>query len=242
MRLQVKLEMNTNWLIKDYRRIFMSLIKSVFSAYDPILYVNLYGTEEEKRKVNKPFTFSLHFPAFKGINGNRIDCGNEVSLFFSSDNETLVTAFYNGLEKRKEIVIGENYPINFKTTAIRLLPFKMINTDKVIFKTLSPILVNQRNDNLMFIPPTHPDFDSEFKYILLNQTQEFNVSCKENDVKIEIHSMKRLPLTHYNQTMTSWLGEFTMQAPKEVLQLVFDTGIGVRRSQGFGMLEIQKQF
>jgi hypothetical protein len=67
--------MNTNWLIKDYRRIFMSLIKSTFSAYDPVLYTNLYGTEEQKRKINKPFTFSIHFPAFKGINGNSITCG-----------------------------------------------------------------------------------------------------------------------------------------------------------------------
>jgi CRISPR-associated endoribonuclease Cas6 len=54
--------------------------------------------------------------------------------------------------------------------------------------------------------------------------------------------MKKLPLTHYNQTMTSWLGRFTLTAPKEVLQLVYDIGIGVRRSQGFGMLEIEKHY
>lgn len=241
MRLQVNFEMDTDWLVKDYRRIFMSLIKSVFSAYEPALCISLYGTEEQKRKVNKPFTFSIYFPSFKEISGSRINCGNQVNLFFSSDNEILVIAFYNGIRQKKEIIIGENQPIKFKVTNTRLLSVKKIKADKIVFKTLSPILVNEKGDNLRFISPTHPDFDRVFKTIILNQAEVFNVRCNESDLAIEIHSMKKLPLTHYNQTMTSWLGEFTMQAPKEVLQLVYDTGIGVRRSQGFGMLEIQKQ-
>jgi len=40
--------------------------------------------------------------------------------------------------------------------------------------------------------------------------------------------------------MSAWLGEFEIEAPQEVLQLIYDTGIGVRRSQGFGMLEFIK--
>jgi len=68
--------MSTDWLVKDYRSIFMSLIKSVFLTYDPILYTYLYGTDEQPRKVNKPFTFSVRFPQYKGIEGNKMLCGN----------------------------------------------------------------------------------------------------------------------------------------------------------------------
>jgi CRISPR-associated endoribonuclease Cas6 len=220
----------------------MSLIKSVFDSYDEVMNIVLYGTEEQKKKVNKPFTFSVHFPDYKGINGNIISCGSQVNLFFSTNNEVLITSFYNGVKKKKEIVIGENSPITFKIKNIHLLPLKKINSNKVVFKTLSPILVNQKEDNLMFIPPTHPDFDNTFRNIISNQANEFKVLCKPNDIHIEICFMKKLPLTHYNQTMTSWLGEFIMEAPREVLQLVYDIGIGVRRSQGFGMLEIEKQY
>lgn len=242
MRLQANFEMGTDWLIKDYRRIFMALIKNVFSTYDTLLFVNLYGTEEQKRKVNKPFTFSLHFPDYNRIENNKIYCGNRIGLFFSSNDELLVTAFYNGLKKNKEIVIGESYPITFKLENIRLLPSKRINNCKVEFKTLSPILVNQKGDNLNYLAPTHHDFEPAFKSIIANQAFELNTLCQIEEINFEIKTMRKLPLTHYNQTMTSWLGEFILEAPKDVLQLVYDTGIGVRRSQGFGMLEIQKQF
>src|SRR5690606_18756536 len=120
--------------------------------------------------------------------------------------------FYNGLKKNKEIIIGENYPITFTVRNIRLLPLKKISNNKVEFKTISPILVNERNDNLIFIPPTHPDFDSTFKNIISIQANELNVSCSPDDIRIEIEAMKKLPLTHYNQTMTSWLGKFIMEA------------------------------
>lgn len=244
MRLQANFEMDTNWLIKDYRRLFMSLIKNIFSTYDPMLYVRLYGTEDQKQKVNKPFTFSVHFPGFKKIEGGKVFCGSKVGLFFSSNDEILVAAFYNGLKRNKQIMIGENNPIKFTVTNIQLLPLKKINSNKVEFKTISPVLVNQLGNNLNFIPPTHPDFDNAFKEIISNQANELGVRCIPKDIQFEIdyENVRKLPLSHYNQTMTSWLGKFIMEAPKNVLQLVYDTGIGVRRSQGFGMLEIEKYY
>lgn len=242
MRLKADFKMSTDWLVKDYRSIFMALIKSVFMKYDPVLYVNLYGTEEQKQKVNKPFTFSVRFPQYKGIEGNKMLCGNKLSLLFSSDEETLVTAFYNGLRAKQKITIGENYPIIFELEHIHLLPLKRINTNKVVFKTISPILVNDKGSNLDYLSPAKPEFTRAFKEIIAIQANNFQIPCTEEMIDFEINAMKKLPLSHYNQTMTSWLGEFVLEAPTNVLQLVYDTGIGVRRSQGFGMLEIVKTY
>lgn len=242
MRLKADFKMSTDWLVIDYRSIFMALIKNVFMKYDPILYANLYGTEEQKRKVNKPFTFSVRFQQYKGIEGNKMLCGNKLSLLFSSDEETLVTAFYNGLRAKQKITIGENYPIVFELEHIHLLPLKRINTNKVVFKTISPILVNDKGNNLDYLSPAKPEFTRAFKEIIALQANCFQIPCTEDMIEFEINAMKKLPLSHYNQTMTSWLGEFVLEAPANVLQLVYDTGIGVRRSQGFGMLEIVKTY
>lgn len=242
MRLKCDFQMSTDWLVKDYRRIFMSLIKSVFVEYDSVLYASLYGTEEQKRKVNKPFTFSVRFPHFKSIEGGKIYCESKLSLLFSSDDETLVIAFYNGLRARSEIIIGENYPIIFNVENIQLLPLMKIQANKVLFRTVSPILVNDKGHNLEYLSPTKPEFSRAFKFIISEQAKAFEILCTASMVEFEINSMKRLPVTHYNQTMTSWLGEFILKAPANVLQLVYDTGIGVRRSQGFGMLEIVKTY
>jgi len=234
--------MSTDWLVKDYRSIFMSLIKSVFLTYDPILYTYLYGTDEQPRKVNKPFTFSVRFPQYKGIEGNKMLCGNKFFLLFSSNEETLVTAFYNGLRAKQKIKIGENYPITFEIEHIQLLPLKRIQTNKVLFRTISPILVNDKGSNLDYLSPMKPEFNKAFKEIIAIQAYNFQIRCSEDMITFEINTMKKLPLSHYNQTMTSWLGEFVLEAPTNVLQLVYDTGIGVRRSQGFGMMEIVKTF
>ncbi len=242
MRLKADLKMNTEWLGKDYRGIFMALIKSVFMKYDQVLYANLYGTDKQKRKVNKPFTFTVRFHQYKGIEGNRMHCGNKISLIFSSDEETLVTAFYNGLRATKKITIGDIHPITFELEHIHLLPLKIIQTNKVLFRTISPILVNDKGSNLDYLSPAKPEFARAFKFIVAEQARNFGILCSEDVVEFEINAMKKLPLTHYNQTMTSWLGEFVLEAPANVLQLVYDTGIGVRRSQGFGMLEIVKTY
>lgn len=242
MRLQLNLELNTDWLIKDYRRMFMALIKNIISDQDQTLYTLLYGTNESKRKVNKPFTFSVHFPLFKGVEKDRFQCGNKAHLIFSTNDETIITTLYNGLQRKKEIVIGESFPIIFKIENSFLLPEKKIRSNKVEFKTIAPVLVNLKGDNLTYIPPTHSKFGEAFIQIICNQAMELNIQFESEAVHFDIQTMKKLPLSHYNQTMTSWLGEFSLEAPKEVLQLVYDTGIGVRRSQGFGMLEIKKQF
>lgn len=241
MRIKADFELNTNWLIKDYRRIFVSLIKSIFTTYDPLLINQLYGGEESKRKVNKPFTFSVYFPDFKKIETDKVVCGNKANLIFSSNNELLLTAFYNGLKSQSKRVIGTNSPIEFNLKYVLLLPNHSIKGNKILFKTLSPILINKENTDL-YIDPTNTEFDLYFKRSIINQAATFNVPCRIENITYEIKSMKKLPLSHYHQTMTSWLGEFILGAPVEVLRLVYDTGIGVRRSQGFGMLEVIKTF
>jgi len=111
-----------------------------------------------------------------------------------------------------------------------------------LFRTISPILVNDKGSNLDYLSPMKPEFNKAFKEIIAIQAYNFQIRCSEDMITFEINTMKKLPLSHYNQTMTSWLGEFVLEAPTNVLQLVYDTGIGVRRSQGFGMLEIVKTF
>lgn len=239
MRIKTDFEINTDWLIKDYRRIFISLIKNIFYTFDPLLYTRLYGTDQIRRKVNKPFTFTVYFPNFKSIDNEKIYCGNKVNLIFSSNDELLLIAYYNSLKNKTKRIIGTDKPIEFNLKYIYLLPNFKIKENKVTFKTLSPILVNRVNSNF-YIDPTHQEFSNSFTRIIVNQASAFHVPCKQEEISYEIKSMKKLPLSHYHQTMTSWLGEFVLEAPKDVLQLVYDTGIGVRRSQGFGMLKILK--
>ncbi len=215
----------------------MSFLKKILESYDNTILTNLYGTKEEPRKINKPFTFHVKFPEFKKFEGNKIICGEKAVFYFSTNEEILATSFYNSLKESKHFTIGENSFIEFKVKNIWIKPLKIFSEEKSVFKTLAPVLVNKKGDNLHYLSPVDKDFYQSFLDIILLQAKAFNIDIAPKDIEIEIYKMKKLPLTHYRQTMTAWLGEFILKAPKEVLQLVYDTGIGVRRSQGFGMLE-----
>jgi CRISPR-associated endoribonuclease Cas6 len=41
--------------------------------------------------------------------------------------------------------------------------------------------------------------------------------------------------------MSAFIGVFKLKSDPTILQLIYDVGLGVRRSQGFGMLEVVKQ-
>jgi CRISPR-associated endoribonuclease Cas6 len=41
--------------------------------------------------------------------------------------------------------------------------------------------------------------------------------------------------------MSAFVGTFKLKSEPEILQLIYDVGLGVRRSQGFGMLEVVRQ-
>lgn len=241
MRIKAEFEMSTDCLTKDYRRIFMALIKNIFYRYEPVLYHALYGTTTEKVKVNKPFTFQVRFPYFSRFENNKMICGNKVQLYFSTSDNELSIALYNGLLKQKCISIGEEKPILFKLNHLTLLSNQAIKVNKLLFRTLSPILVNIEDSNV-YLTPSNIGFSNAFNRIIINHVNYFHIPCMPEMINFEITKMKKITLSHYNQTMTSWLGEFVLEAPADVLQLVYDTGIGVRRSQGFGMLEIVKTY
>ena len=40
--------------------------------------------------------------------------------------------------------------------------------------------------------------------------------------------------------ITAWHGRFVLEAPPRVLELLYDTGLGSKNSQGFGMFEIKE--
>jgi CRISPR-associated endoribonuclease Cas6 len=250
MRIKSELTLESDIINIDYRRIFMSLIKNAIRNYDPLMCAMLYGNENNKLKVNKPFTFSVFFPEFQKIENDHIYFNKKVNLFFSSNDERFLVALYNGLKGLHEIPLDTNNSLKIHIENIFLMPKINIKNNKVSFKTMSPILINHKeNDNYVknndfkyekYILPDEKGFLEDFKRIIVNQASAFNVPCIADLININIRDYKPMPLKHFNQIMSAWLGTFDIEATQQVLQLVYDTGIGVRRSQGFGMLDIIK--
>lgn len=232
MRLAIQIELSNPVIPKDYRRGFMSFIKACFQKEDFLFFEKLYN-----QKTDKAFTFSIYFPGLKNENSNgHLNVGNKAVLNFSSNDFEVITNLYNGVRKLKSHKWNSHLFSIIKHSA---LFNKKIQGDICLFKTVSPFLVNKEGENLRYLTPNDEEFDRSFRYSVQALCNSFlQTNAVEFDYRFLRH--KKMVVSHYNQSMTCNKGVIEMKANPEVLDLLYNVGIGVRRSQGFGMLELAK--
>lgn len=233
MRLNIEFSLQKKELPIDYRRGFISLFKAIIQNCNSLLFHKFYSG-----KTSKPFTFNIYFPdGVRKSTSNDFEVGYKVVFQVSSNNIDFISAISNGSRSIKDFQIFYNQ-ITFERAII--LPLKTIHSDKVQFRTVSPFLINTTENEKWYLVPGAKGFENAFETRLREQVKHW-LGINEFSYEITPIDWKRYPITHYNQTMSGVKGEFILKAPKEIQQLIFDIGLGVRRSQGFGMLNIVKQ-
>lgn len=115
-----------------------------------------------------------------------------------------------------------------------------INSDSVIFKTISPIIVSEKSEaeKTVFFRPDNPEFVyklqenfyKKYKTAFDTQPPELKIEILEKGKKV-VTQYKEIWLTGYNCTLK-------INAPNEALEFIFNSGLGERNSQGFGLVDI----
>jgi len=228
MRLGIELELSDNKIPKDYRRGFASLIKGAMSKEAEAYLNRLYSD-----RIDKPFTFSIYFPELKGHSNGVLNVGKNAILNFSTNDHELLIYLYNGFRKLKAYK-WQDYKFTLKKTKALFKP--KILSDKCVFKTISPYLVNNRESNLTYFSVNNPAFDEAFRHSISGICNNF-LDLEDPIFDYQIIKHKKMVVSHYNQYMTCNKGIIEIKADPKILNLIYDVGIGVRRSQGFGMLD-----
>jgi len=236
MRIKVIFESKKNFsLNKDYRRYFISFLKRVFEE------TNL--KEIYQRKEYRPFTFS----AWLGENfkiEEEIIIGKNLSFLFSSGDPVIITNFYNGVMKlkREKIKLGK---VDLEINKIDLLPYKKINKDKAIFKTIGVCVLNNpdvlKNDfkRWYIIPTDDIEKFNECLFKRINDRYKFLTKRREKHfIKLNPINIKETIVKHYNGYVRGFKGIFELEGSSEILQFIYDYGFGIRTGQGFGLLDI----
>lgn len=233
MRLSIEYEMSGQYLPKDYRTGYMSLIKAAIQSSNPRLYDEYYN----RRKL-KPFTFATYFPDIRGSHDGYFDVGKTVILNFSTSSNELAVYLYNGFCQLENYPMFQNM-INRKKVTLRKTP--EIRSNEVTFKTVSSVLVNNLGKANWYLLPGEEGFLEGLQFATNEITREFLGKIIDAHITFVTLQIKRKVIRHYNIDMSSFTGVFKLIGKPEILQLIYDVGLGVRRSQGFGMLELVKQ-
>lgn len=211
------------------------------------------GYPLEKRKF-KFFTFSRLLGKFR-INSKeeKISFIGPVSFYLSSPKDQIIQQFADTLLRFPEVTFSRNQLI---ISNIEAFPKPSLQDD-VTIRMLSPLTVystlfsaNGKKKTYYYSP-----FEEEFSQLLraniLKKYQAlqgkpypeksnpsyFEISPQKigrNSEKIIKYTPSAGPYT----LIKAWLGRYRIQGNSELISLAYDTGLGSKNSQGFGMFAI----
>ena len=240
MRFNVELALSNENIPKDKNRIILSLLKHIYESYDKEYYRSLYEDEENKKK---PFTFSIYMPNCTFTREEIIIPEKKIIWNFSTSDMKGGIIFYNAILANK----GKSYDIKNNSITINKINMnkeKVITNNYAVYSTMSPIVVRQhRGDNKktwyysLNEEKGKEIFKENLKYQLLdNFGEERKLDIEEVD--FEVLRNKEVKVKHYGIEVLSNICRIKVQAKPYILDYLYRSGIGSRKSGGFGMLDL----
>lgn len=250
-----------NFGASDIRRYTLSLIKEAFirSGEDGR---DFYEICYRDNKL-KPFTFSTYLPFNKKTDAE----DNYIQLIFSTNNYEFLMRVYNGLltisrDPDKIPLLKVKRIKDFF-----LSPEQRFDKSEIVFKTVSPFLVRDKSNGEYYVYPENAVLESKnkdvnkWKYWKVVSEEEFinthlltslralverEMGDNSAEIEIKMNNLRVVPILHASKNVAH---EFKITYPgikaiidikarPEILKLFYDLGIGARRSEGFGLVEV----
>lgn len=226
-----------------YNMLFVSLIKKSIETASEEYFNKMYYYGEKANKKSKNYTFSVFLSGFTR-KSHEFLIEDEVRLFVSSPDVEWIFHFYNGLTKLDTFVY-QGYQLEKKR--IHMLQEKKLSESLVVCQTMSPIHIC--NKNKQSLSPDVVEFQQEFDYIseltvknfrdvgLSSSVRFIPLQMKKVVIKESIRGFKeKTALDH--MFLEGYKGTFALEGQTEDLEILYQLGLGFRRSSGWGMFEV----
>ncbi len=191
-------------------------------------------------KSFKLFTFS----PLKGnysVRDKKIIFSDYISFEIRSFEPAIIQLLIHAFAHGNKVNIGRNT----LTVEKCILKNKTIYMPQVKIKMIAPATAYVTRDftNRIYFSPD----DDEFNQLIINNAKRKWLSAgkNEHDFKLDIEKAEEIPLKkevtdfkkHY---IIAWYAGFVLKGNPEVINFLYNTGLGSKNSQGFGMYELIK--
>lgn len=233
--MRVKVQLKTKQLPVHYRMLFVSLIKEAIKKADKDLYQKLYV---DSMPSPKKYSFAIYLSRFQK-NGEIFEIDG-ATMTVSSSDPVIAVALINGFQQIESYTY-KKWVIDVEK--IELIKEKIITSNCVKFSTLSPILLESRDKKPLLI--TDASFEEEMNTVCnLQFSSQYGRELRE-PLKIIDHDMKKQVIQESNREaegrtlfFTGQKGFITLAGDVEDLKLIYQDGFLVRKSQGYGNLDV----
>jgi len=217
----------------EYRSGFISLFKSLVEEQNE--YQELYASKKHRpfcfaARLGYECTLNNHSFIFKGPVNLNISSGDHV--FFAKLLNTFIARWRKG-----EIV--RLYQNKLKISNINILPPKRITKNMIVCNSLERIVLKdpKARGTRYLSPFENSDY---FNQILSEFSKDkyryFTGKESVGNLFLEPINGKFDSVRHYGGLVFGYRGRFKLYGPPELLQFVYDYGLGHRTGQGFGFI------
>lgn len=237
---QISLPLDDNSL----RNYFISFIKKTFECNSVEFYESIFN-----KKQFKPYVFSIWY----GSEFKLKRVGPQISFIFSSGDPTVIMRFWNGLlslkEKNKSYICFNS--TKFDLDGIELIKSPKIYKKEIIVKTIGISILTNPNSTpkefgKWYLVPKRESLDLFNEILTFRTKQRYEFLLNEKlpcEVKLDLidEPIRECIIPHYKGYLKGFKGKFVLKSSPEVLQFLYDFGLGVRTGQGFGLFEVIRQ-
>ena len=179
------------------------------------------------------FNFSRLLGKYQ-IKGQRIEFRDGFIVYISSPVESLIQEISNNILTRPGQISNNPLELN----SIEAIPYKASDA----IRMLSPVLIAKNTfEKTEYISPWDENFN---ELININLKKKYYLTHKKEysgqPVAITPFTphKKHIQVVKYkNTTHTAWGGQYLISGGAELLEVAYNTGIGQKNAQGFGMFE-----
>lgn len=243
MRMKILFTAKDERFPSQYRVLVCSLIKNALEKADEEYFKSLYYYNDKKSKKIKPFTFSVFLKEYI-MGPDEINLKGRSAIIVSTSDYNLGINLYNGLLKTKTYRF-KDYEINIEK--IILEKEKVVSDNEVICKTLSPIHLKDKNNKPINI--ASQEFKKTLNYISDVLLKTIRGEGLREELKFTPINMKKVVVKEKIKDFSditnkdimyieAYSGSFKLEGNKEDIRLLIQTGLGGRRSFGFGLIDI----
>ena len=243
--MRMKVEFKIDKLPIAYNTLFMSVIKEAIKKSSEDYYKNLYYYEDKSNKKTKNFTFSVYVKGYD-IENNHFMVKDRVILNISTPDLELGLHIYNGLINYPKFTYKE---YDLSRIRVDLNKEKIIDRNEAIFNALSPICIKSKDGKFLNIDDD--EYIKELNYISNEILKNYRGYGLKNDITFENITLNKVvvkeALREFKNTtgktyqyVNGYKGKFKLCGDIEDLNDLYKLGIGFKRGQGFGYIDLME--
>lgn len=241
--MRLKIPFTTTRIPLAYRMMVVSIIKEALKKADNSYYNKIYVKMQNQMK---PFSSALFIDKFQ-IRENEIKVEN-VALTISSPDQEFMLHLYNGLLKTRKIDYRD---FSLSRNNIQYVSEKQIRSSCVMFTTLSPLLIENKQGQAL--SPAENAYTDNLNYYADLILTNYNGQGLRQELSFHPINMAKQVVKESNAEFvkkkdenqwlyfTAYKGTFVLEGDPVDLQLLYQLGLSKRRSQGFGLLEVESE-